>query len=78
MINKIINEFIITFKKNEKGEINEIHNLKNYSKYSNFEYINDIYQITNIIILLNPDKLFKIIFLKRRYKKCKNKPSNKN
>ena len=77
MINKIINEFIITFEKNEKGEINEIHNLKNYSKYSNFEYINDIYQITNIIILLNPDKYLKY-FLKRRYKKCKNKPSNKN
>ena len=63
MINKIINEFIITFKKNEKEEINEIHNLKNYSKYSNFEYINDIYQITNIIILLNPDKYLKLFFL---------------
>ena len=63
MINKIINEFIITFEKNEKGEINEIHNLKNYSKYSNFEYINDIYQITNIIILLNPDKYLKLFFL---------------
>ena len=57
MINKIINEFIITFEKNEKGEINEIHNLKNYSKYSNFEYINDIflllyfYQIFYILTL---------------------------
>ena len=63
LINKIIQEFIITFDKDEKNKIIEINNLKNYSRYSSYDYIDYIYKIITIIISLNPLKYLKIFFL---------------
>ena len=63
LINKIINEFIITSDKDQNDNINEINNLKNYSKYSDTDYVSFLFQILGIIISLNPEKYLKIFFL---------------
>ena len=63
LIQKIINEFIITFDTDETGKINEINNLKNYSRYSETDYVSYIFQILTIIISINPLKYLKIFFL---------------
>ena len=63
LINTFINEFIITFDKDENDKIIEIKQLKNYSRYSETDYVSYIFQILTTIISLNPEKYIKLFFL---------------
>ena len=62
LLQKLINDFIIIFEKDENNKITDIDKLKKYSKYSDSKYISDLYQILYIIISLNPDKYLKLYF----------------
>ena len=62
LILTLINDFIITFDKDENNKIIEVEKLKKYSKYSELDYVSNIYQILNIILSLNPEKYIKIFF----------------
>ena len=73
MIIKFINEFILTFEKDENGKIVELNNLKNYSKYCTFDYITNIFQIVTIIISLDKEKYLKIFFLNEDIQNLYNK-----
>ena len=73
LIKQIINEFIITFDRDENDKIIEINNLKNYSRYSDTDYVSYIFQILNLIILLNPEKYLKIFFLNDDIKNVREK-----
>ena len=73
LIIKFINEFILTFEKDENGKIVELNNLKNYSKYCTFDYITNIFQIVTIIISLDKEKYLKIFFLNEDIQNLYNK-----
>ena len=73
LIQTIINEFLITFDKDENNKINEIENIKNYSKYSNYDYIDNLFQILTIIISLNPEKYLKLFFLNENIQNLREK-----
>ena len=62
LLKKLINDFIITFEKDENNKIIDIDKLKKYSKYSDNKYLSDLYQILYIIISFNPDKYLKLYF----------------
>ena len=62
LISTLINDFIITFDKDENNKIIEVEKLKKYSKYSGQDYVSNIYQIIDIIIPLNQEKYLKIFF----------------
>ena len=73
LIQKIINEFLISFDKDENNQIIEIKDSKNYSKYSDGEYVNYIFQILTILISLNPEKYLKIFFQNEEIKNLREK-----
>ena len=73
LISKLINDFLITFDKDENNKIIEVNKLKKYSKYSDFEYVSNIYQIINIIISLNPEKYLKLFFENEEIKNVREK-----
>ena len=77
IIQKLINDFLITFEKDEKGNIIVVENQKKYSKYSEYEYVSNIYQILNIIISLNPEKYLKIFFENEEIKNIREKHLSK-
>ena len=62
LINKLINDFIITYEKDENNKVTDLDKLKKYSKYTDNEYLCDIYQILNIFISINPEKYLKVFF----------------
>ena len=68
LIEKLINEFIISFESEERDKIIEVNNIKNYSKYSEQIYLNYLYQILTKIISLNPEKYLKLFFFNENIK----------
>ena len=73
LLQKIIQEFIITPDKDEKGQITEIDKLQNYSRYSETDYVSYIFQILTQIISLKPEKYLKIFFLNEDIKNLREK-----
>ena len=73
LIQKIINEFLISFDKDENNKIIEIKNSKNYSKYSGGQYVDYIFKILAILISLNPEKYLKIFFENEEIKNLREK-----
>ena len=77
IIQKLINDFLITFEKDEKGNIIVVENQLKYSKYSEYEYVSNIYQILNIIISLNPEKNLKSFLENEEIKNVREKHLSK-
>ena len=77
IIQKLINDFLITFEKDEKGNLIVIDKLCKYSKYSEYEYVSNIYQILNLIISLNPEKYLKLFFENEEIKNVREKHLSK-
>ena len=77
LVQKLINNFLIAFEKDEKGNINVVENQLTYSKYSEYEYVSKIYQILNIIISLNPEKYLKLFLENEEIKNVREKHLSK-
>ena len=73
LILKLINDFIITFDKDENNNIIEVDKLNKYSKFSEYDYVSNIYQILEIIISINPDKYIKLFFENEEIKNVREK-----
>ena len=71
LVNKLINDFLITFDRDEKNKIIELQKLKKYSKYSEYNYVEKIYLILDVIISLNPEKYIKLFFENEEIKNVK-------
>lgn len=77
IVQKFINDFLITFEKDEKGNIIVIDKQSKYSKYSEYEYVTNIYSILNIIISLNPEKYLKLFLENEEIKNIREKHLSK-
>ena len=69
----LIDNFLITFEKDENNKIIEVKKQKKYSKYSDYEYVSNIFQILDIIISLNPEKYIKLFFENEEIKNVREK-----